>query len=174
MLKNYKIGFNQIGLILFLIIMIPNFIWFVVPAPDDVLRTESVTGTIDNIASVCQVLMVASLCLIINRNHTESKVTGTIIAVIACICFYYICWFCYYQGNADTAVLTGLTVFPCAAFLIYSYKKRNMIAAFFAGVFSVCHLIYAIVNFVVQKTRDLWRQKMYRIEADTFILELIP
>ena len=149
MLKNYKIGFNWIGLILFLIIMIPNFIWFVVLAPDDVLRTESVTGTIDNIASVCQVLMVASLCLIINRNHTESKVTGTIIAVIACICFYYICWFCYYQGNADTAVLTGLTVFPCAAFLIYSYKKRNMIAAFFAGVFSVCHLIYAIVNFIV-------------------------
>ena len=79
MLKNYRIGFDWIGLILFLIIMIPNFIWFVVPAPNDVLRTESVTGTIDSIASVCQVLMVASLCLVINRNNTGSKVIGTII-----------------------------------------------------------------------------------------------
>ena len=149
MLKNYRIGFDWIGLILFLIIMIPNFIWFVVPAPNDVLRIESVTGTIDSIASVCQVLMMASLCLVINRNNTESKETGTIIMVMACVVLYYICWLCYYQGNAETVVLIGLTVFPCAAFLIYSYKRRNMIAAFFAGVFSMCHLIYTIANSIV-------------------------
>lgn len=149
MLKNYRIGFDWIGLILFLVIMIPNFIWFVVPAPNDVLRAESVTGTIDSIASVFQVLMVASLCLVINRNNSESKVIGTTITVMACVVLYYICWFCYYQGNIQTAVLIGMTVFPCAAFLIYSYIRRNMIAAIFAGVFSVCHLIYAIVNFIV-------------------------
>ena len=57
-LKEYKFGFNIYGLLLFLIIMIPNFIWFAVPAPNDVLRTESVTEVIDTIASVCQVLMV--------------------------------------------------------------------------------------------------------------------
>ncbi len=149
MLKNYRIGFDWIGLILFLSIMIPNFIWFVVPAPNDVLRTESVTGTIDSIASVCQVLMVASLCLVISRNNTESKLIETIITVMACVVLYYICWFCYYRGNIETTVLLGLTVFPCAAFLIYSYKRRNMIAAFFAGVFSMCHLIYTIANFIV-------------------------
>ncbi len=50
MLKEYKFGFNIYGLLLFLIIMIPNFIWFAVPAPNDVLRTESVTEVIDTIA----------------------------------------------------------------------------------------------------------------------------
>ena len=149
MLKKYKIGFDWIGLLLFLVIMIPNIIWFVVPAPDDVLRTESVTGIIDSIASVCQVLMVASLCLTLNRNTPEPKVTGTIITVIACIFLYYICWLCYYQGNADKAVLMGLTVLPCAAFLLYSYERRNIITAFFAGIFSVCHLIYAVVNYII-------------------------
>ena len=59
-LKEFKFGFNIYGLLLFLIIMIPNFIWFAVPAPNDVLRTESVTEVIDTIASVCQVLMVIS------------------------------------------------------------------------------------------------------------------
>ena len=49
MLKEYKFGFNIYGLLLFLIIMIPNFIWFAVPAPDDVLRVESVTEMIDTI-----------------------------------------------------------------------------------------------------------------------------
>ena len=35
--KKYKIGFDIWGLIIFIVIMIPNFIWFAVPAPNDIL-----------------------------------------------------------------------------------------------------------------------------------------
>ena len=55
MLKKYKIGFDIWGALLFLIIMIPNFIWFVVPAPNDILRAESITETVDTVAIVCQI-----------------------------------------------------------------------------------------------------------------------
>ena len=72
-LKEYKFGFNIYGLLLFLIIMIPNFIWFAVPAPNDVLRTESVTEVIDTIASVCQVLMVISFVYFCNHQFTTFK-----------------------------------------------------------------------------------------------------
>ena len=61
MLKKYRMGFDVWGLIVFLIIMIPNFIWFAVPAPNDILRTESVTVAIDTIGSICQVLMIFAL-----------------------------------------------------------------------------------------------------------------
>lgn len=54
MLKKYKLSFDIWGLLLFLIVMIPNFIWFAVPAPNDILRADSITGTIDTAASVCQ------------------------------------------------------------------------------------------------------------------------
>lgn len=40
MLKKYEFGFDVGCLLLFLIIMIPNFIWFAAPAPNDVLRME--------------------------------------------------------------------------------------------------------------------------------------
>lgn len=43
MFKKYKIGFDVWGALLFLIIMIPNFIWFSLPAPNDILRVDSVT-----------------------------------------------------------------------------------------------------------------------------------
>lgn len=46
MIKKYKIGFDIWGLITF-IIMIPNFIWFAVSAPNDILRGESITKTVD-------------------------------------------------------------------------------------------------------------------------------
>ena len=42
MIKKYKMGFDIWGLITFIIIiMIPNFIWFAVPAANDILRGES-------------------------------------------------------------------------------------------------------------------------------------
>ena len=47
MIKKYKIGFDIWGLITFIIMMIPNFIWFAVPAPNDILRGESITKTVD-------------------------------------------------------------------------------------------------------------------------------
>ncbi|MGN1276805.1 MAG: hypothetical protein ACI4UK_07440, partial [Floccifex sp.] len=65
-MKKYRFGFDVWALVLFFIIMILNFIWFAVPAPNDILRGESITKTIDVIASICQVLMVMSLCIFIH------------------------------------------------------------------------------------------------------------
>ncbi len=42
----YKIGFEAGGLVLFAVIMLPNFLWFAVPTPNDVLRRESITPTL--------------------------------------------------------------------------------------------------------------------------------
>ena len=60
MIKKYKIGFEFWGVLLFLIIMIPNFIWFAVPAPNDILRADSITKAVDTVGSVCQVLMITA------------------------------------------------------------------------------------------------------------------
>jgi hypothetical protein len=48
LLKPYRFGFDIWGLLLFLLVMLPNFIWFAVPAPNDVLRAESVTPITDH------------------------------------------------------------------------------------------------------------------------------
>ena len=69
--KKYKFGFDIWGMIVFLIIMLPNFIWFAVPAPNDILRTESITVIIDAIGSICQVLMIFSLCVFIKSNEEK-------------------------------------------------------------------------------------------------------
>lgn len=50
MLKKYKMSFEIWGLLLFLIIMLQNFIWFAIPAPNDILRANSITETIDTVA----------------------------------------------------------------------------------------------------------------------------
>ena len=46
MIKKYKIGFDICGLITFVVMMIPNFIWFAVPAPNDILVVSTVFRTL--------------------------------------------------------------------------------------------------------------------------------
>lgn len=51
-LREYKLHFELWGLLTFFAAMLPNLIWFAVPAPDDKLRTDSITGAIDGAGSV--------------------------------------------------------------------------------------------------------------------------
>ncbi len=149
MLKNYRMGFDVWGLMLFLAVMIPNIIWFAIPAPNDVLRTQSLTPVIDMIASVCQVLMVFSLCAFINTKRKKLALTPVIGASAACVILYYVCWVLYYTGITAVSVILGMTVLPCLAFLLFAIDRKNAIALVPAAIFSVCHIIFALVNFII-------------------------
>ena len=83
---------GTLDMIIFRVIMIPNFIWFAVPAPNDILRGESITKTVDVIASICQVLMVMSLCIFINQDRKKISITRFIMATIICCLLYFLCW----------------------------------------------------------------------------------
>lgn len=149
MSKKYKLNFDISGLLLFLIIMIPNFIWFAVPAPSDVLRADSVTEIIDTIASICQVFMSVSLCIFVNRKSSKFRITPLIVVVMLCCLLYFACWIGYYVVTVNVVILLGLTIFPCLAFMLFAIDRKNMIAIVPISVFTICHLIYAVVNFII-------------------------
>jgi hypothetical protein len=108
MAKKYKLGFDIGALLLFVAVMIPNFIWSALPAPNDILRAESVTKTIDAIASVCQALMLAALCFIQDRERKKLSVSPLLIATGLCCLLYYISWLAYYRGLAGAIVILGV------------------------------------------------------------------
>lgn len=148
-LKKYRIGFDIWALFLLLVIMIPNFIWLAIPAPNDILRADSVTKTIDSIASVCQVLMIVVLCFIRNIESQRIKATPLIISTIVFCILYYFSWVAYYLSFSGTIVILGLTVSPCLAFLLYAADRKNKIAMIPVLLFTAGHLIYAIANFIL-------------------------
>lgn len=149
MLKKYRIGFDIWALGLFVIIMIPNCIWFAIPAPNDILRTESVTKIPDMIASINQVIMLIALCVFRNIDYEKQKITRFLIAVILNCILYFICWIFYYFGVSNAVIILGMTIFPCLAFLLFAIDKKNMIAVIPISVFMICHLIYGIVNYII-------------------------
>ena len=149
-LQNYRFGFDFWGLLLFLLVMLPNFIWFAVPAPNDVLRTDSITPVVDIIASVCQVLTIACLCFLINEERGKLRFSPLVIAAVICVAIYYLGWALYYSGIANTWVILLLTLPPCLAFILFAIDRKNLPAMLFASVFAVGHLIFALVNFVLK------------------------
>ena len=149
MLNKYKLSFEFWGLLLFLIIMIPNFIWFAIPAPNDVLREKSITETIDMIASICQVLMIVALCIFRNIEYRKICATPFIIIIVGCCLLYFFSWIVYYIGIVNSIVILGLTIPPCLAFLFFALDRKNGIALIPISIFTICHLIYGVANFII-------------------------
>ena len=150
MLKNYKISFDLGGLLLFIIIMIPNFIWFAMPAPNDILRNNSITNTIDVIASVCQVLMIIAICILVNKKSTKRKIKKPLIlASLICCVIYFAAWIMYYCEITNDFIILSLCFFPCMSFLLYEIDRKNYIAMVPTLAFTICHLIFGVVNFVI-------------------------
>ena len=146
--RHYRFGFDPWGLLLFLLVMLPNFIWFAVPAPNDILRADSATPVVDAIGSVFQVLTVACLCFVIHKSSSKLRFSPLIIAIIICVAIYYIGWALYYTANVSPIVILLLTVPPCLAFILFAIDRKNLPAVIFATVFAVCHLVFGVVNFV--------------------------
>lgn len=148
MLKNYRFGFDIWGLIVFLAVMLPSFIWYAVPAPVDVLRAESNTPVIDTIGSVLQVLFITCLCFLINKDREKLHFSLPIILMIACILLYYLGWILYYCGMTSPLVILLMTVPPCAAFIFFAIDRKNLPAILLSSGFAICHLLFAIINFI--------------------------
>lgn len=148
-MKNYKFSFDIWGLLLFLIIMVPNFIWFAVPAPNDILRAESVTSIADAIGSVCQIIFIVALCIVKRKDMERIKVSPLIVMVIVLVVIYFIGWIAYYIGITSPLVILLLTIPPCGAFTLYSIDRKNVIALIPIIVFTFCHMVYGVINFII-------------------------
>lgn len=148
-MKPYKPGFDGWGLLLFLLIILPNFVWSAIPAPQDILRGDSVTETLDAAASVFQILMAGALIFLVNPQRKPLRLTKLTAAVLGCVVLYFGGWIFYYLGRTEPGVILLLTVPPCLAFLLFAAERKNLPALISGAVFMVCHVVFSVVNFII-------------------------
>lgn len=148
MKRKYTMGFDGWGLALFAAIMLPNILWAFLPAPNDILRVPSVTPVVDGIGSFCQVLMIFCLCFITRIDAKPLRLSPICWCVLGCVLVYWCAWAGYYLGVVQPGIILCMTLVPCAAFLLYLLDRRNVPGLFPAVIFTICHLIFAIVHFL--------------------------
>lgn len=149
MFKNYKLSFDPWCLILFLIIMIPNLIWFIIPAPNDILRISSTAEIFDTLSSIFQVLMLIALCFFRNTKSKPIGLSPFTIATLICCLSYFACWIFYYSDIINHIIILGLAAFPCLAFLLFDIDRKNWLALTPILIFTICHIISTLINFVI-------------------------
>lgn len=147
MLNKYRFGFEPWAAVLFVLIMLPNIIWFALPEnPQDVLRAQDTLPAADTASSIARVLMTACLCFLKNTQARPPLLRPLTIACALCVLAYYVMWALYFRGLNTygffrAPVVWGLCVFPCAAFILFSIDRRNFPALAFALIFTVCHAL---------------------------------
>lgn len=146
--NRYRFGFDIWGLVLFLIIMVPNFIWFIFPAPNDILRADSITKTLDIITSLSQVLMIAALCVVINDTRDRHIKKSYFITICIMIISYIIGWYFYYLGITTPLVIMDLCLAPSIVFILFSISRKNWLALIPTIVFTICHTLFGYINFI--------------------------
>ena len=89
--------------------------------------------------------MVATLCLLVNRERERLRPTPLVVSAEVCCLLYFVSWAVYYAGIVNVPVILGLTLLPCGAFLLFAVDRRNMIAAGFASLFTLFHFLHGIM-----------------------------
>lgn len=149
MFSSYKFKIDSWSIGLFLLMMLPNFLWFAFPAPNDVLRITSVTPITDAIGSFLQLSLIATLSCLAHKNSKPLSFSAGIVATLICVMVYFVGWVLYYNAVTYAWVILMLTLPPCLAFLFYAIDRKNWIATTLGIGFTVCHLIFALVNFIL-------------------------
>lgn len=142
----YRLGFDVWALMLFIIIMIPNVLWFVSPEQAPLTSESLALHWIERIASIAQVVLIGTLCFIINelREIPMNKWSTTSVCVM--IALYSLGWGFYYGEVINLLTILTLSVTPGVAFLIFSIARKNIIAALSSVVFLTCHVIASVGN----------------------------
>jgi hypothetical protein len=142
---NHYFGFSWSGLIVFLLPMIPNIFYFLIPVSEvseNKVKGHLLLGIIEHGS---QAVFIFLLIFVIS-NQTSEILCPYTIGMIIMLIFYYILWIIYFKGKANFAILLGMAVLPVAYFLLAEMWLHNYLAIIPTVLFGIVHVIITYID----------------------------
>lgn len=119
MMKEYGFGFEYKGLIAFLLVMIPNFIWMAYPPEiNPLVGMIAPYDWLNIVMNVSQWIMIAMICILIRpRIEKGNSRKLYLVSAIVCLIIYYLLWIGYYNGFTSKHILLGMAWIPSLLFI---------------------------------------------------------
>jgi hypothetical protein len=141
-----NIGFSWKGLVIFLLPMIPNVFYFLIPASDVSGNNVNTHLILDVLEHGSQVIFIILLIFVIKKQTSEILCTYTI-SMATMLIFYYVLWIFCFIGKSNLLILLGMAVIPVIYFILGEMWLHNYLAIIPTVFFGVIHLIITYMDF---------------------------
>lgn len=142
----YHFGFSLKGLLIFLLPMIPNLFFFLLPASAGAVSSISNTKTLDFLEHGTQGIFIFLLIFFVSNKASQLNSPYTI-AMGIILALYYLLWIIYFTCHVTLLFQLGLAVLPVIYFILAELWLHNPLAIIPTLLFGVFHVIITLSNY---------------------------
>ncbi|MCL6572310.1 MAG: hypothetical protein K6T88_11595 [Bacillus sp. (in: Bacteria)] len=145
---NYYFGFSWKGLLVFLLPMIVNIFYFLIP-------TSDISGNKANNHLILEVLEKGSqaififLLIFVIRKQASKLLSHYTIGMAILLISYYVLWIFYFTGSENLPILLGMAILPVVYFVLAEIWLHNYLAIIPTSLFGIFHLIITYMDYQI-------------------------
>lgn len=143
---NYYFRFSWKGLIVFLLPMIPNIFYFLLPAPEGIGNIANNHIILDVMEHGSQAIFIFVLIFVMSKQTSKIQSPYTI-GMATILIFYFVLWILYFTGKANLIVLLGMAILPVVYFILAEIWLNNYLAIIPTVLFGIVHTIITNINY---------------------------
>lgn len=153
-MNNIKLGFSWIGLIVFLLPMLINIVYVILPPKNAPTTQQETNKILEIIEQSARILYMLAIVFLVCKEKVDFTSIWMFVGLIF-LALYYIVWFRYFLGGRDIELLgkaflfvpMPLAVFPVIYFIFSAIWLNNYIAVLFMIIFGIAHNIISYKSF---------------------------
>ena len=153
-MNNIKLGFSWIGLIVFLLPMLINIVYVILPPKNAPTTQQETNKILEIIEQPTRILYMLAIVFLVCKEKVDFTSIWMFVGLIF-LALYYIVWFRYFLGGRDIELLgkaflfvpMPLAVFPVIYFIFSAIWLNNYIAVLFMIIFGIAHNIISYKSF---------------------------
>ncbi|NGM85289.1 hypothetical protein G5B47_23070 [Paenibacillus sp. 7124] len=139
-------GFSWEGLVVFVLVMVPNLFYFWLPKSSGAGRAGSHHWMLDVIEHASQAIFVLLLVFWGSR-HDSPMLSPYTLGMAVFLFVYYLLWILYFRGFRNLTVLLGMAVAPVAYFILAEIWLHKGPAIVPTVIFGVTHIIITYIDY---------------------------
>ena len=153
-MNNVKLGFSWSGLIVFLLPMIINIVYVILPPKNAPTTQQETNKILEIIEQSTRILYMLAIVFLVCKEKVDFTSIWMFVGLMF-LTLYYIVWFRYFLGGRDIELLgkaflfepMPLAVFPVIYFICSAIWLNNYIAVLFMIIFGIAHNIISYKSF---------------------------
>ena len=151
---HYKFKFSWIGLIIFILPMLINIVFFMVHPAEEMQTNKQVNRMIEMVEQVTRMLYAIEICILVSTKKIEVKSPYLYLGIVFLV-LYYIVWIRDFAGGMKTELMCKsfmfvpipLAVFPVLYFIFAALWLHNGLAVITMCIFGIAHYIVSVQSF---------------------------